>query len=54
MNSKPELNDQFGLIESWSEKNQRWKVRLEIITDPEKGKGTLLELREKNIELVDL
>ena len=53
MNSKPELNDQFGNIESWSEKNLRWKIRMEIITDPEKGKGQLLELKEKSLRLVD-
>ena len=46
LNSQPELNDQYGIVEGWSTQNNRWKVRT---CAPPIQK---LEFRERNLEVV--
>lgn len=44
--SRPEYNATEGTIVGWSDKNKRWKIKMEF-------DGALLELKEKNLLKID-
>ena len=47
MKSMPELEDKFATIDSWNDRNDRWKVVME------RDKSERYEMKQKNLVVVD-